>query len=216
MPIIEETKHHLHYIEGHIELAILAQFKEAKAKNYDWDSDTEATMLFDFWLRESNKTGESNTENVTNRFHVTASSPVMMQSQSSKVMINQQSTPETPKATTSKDDSDHSNVDVFPSTSNIIQTTTSHDYSQHHDVDVHPSTSNVIIVPPKRNLASIFDDIVPYLMTYTPSVITSDRWVQYHELKKQVEVASTTLMTKIKNKMNYSSFLWKIKILVII
>ncbi|KAG5866518.1 hypothetical protein JTB14_016372 [Gonioctena quinquepunctata] len=32
---IEEVKHHLHYFEGHIEPAILAQFKEAKAKDCD-------------------------------------------------------------------------------------------------------------------------------------------------------------------------------------
>ncbi|KAG5872147.1 hypothetical protein JTB14_004885 [Gonioctena quinquepunctata] len=156
---IEEVKHHLHYIEGHIEPAILAQFKEAKAENYDWDGNTEATMLFDFWLRVSNETEESNKENFTNRLHVTANSPGEMQSQSPEVTINQQSTPETPKVTTSTDDSDNPNVGVIPSTSNI---TTFHDYSEHHDVDVHPSTSNVIIVPPKRNLTSVFDDIVPW------------------------------------------------------
>ncbi|KAG5866517.1 hypothetical protein JTB14_016371 [Gonioctena quinquepunctata] len=157
-------------------------------------------MLLLFWLRVSNETEESNIENFTNRFHVTANSPVKMQSQSPEVTINQQLTPETPKATTSRDNSDHPDVGVIPSTSNII---TSHDYSQHHDVDVHPSTSNVIIVPPKRNLASIFDDIVPWPIQkptsgkrkkeYTPSVITSDRWVQYHGLKIQEKMKQQKL-----------------------
>ncbi|KAG5874957.1 hypothetical protein JTB14_002640 [Gonioctena quinquepunctata] len=101
---------------GHIEPAILPPFKEAKAENYDWDSNTEATMLFDFWLRVSNETGESNKENATNSFHDTANSSVIVQSQP-EVTINQQSTPGTHKAITSKDDLDHSNVDVHPSKS---------------------------------------------------------------------------------------------------
>ncbi|KAG5867707.1 hypothetical protein JTB14_019124 [Gonioctena quinquepunctata] len=41
---IEEEKHHLHYIEGQIEPAI-AQFKGAKAKNYDWDERLEQQKL---------------------------------------------------------------------------------------------------------------------------------------------------------------------------
>lgn len=47
----------------------------------------------------------------------------------------------------------------------------------------------------RRSLENVFDDIIKWPVQketkskrkkeYTPSVITSDRWIKYHELKEQ-------------------------------
>lgn len=208
----EDVENHLRYIEAHIEPAILSQFKDAKKKKYDWDGDTKAEMLFDFWLRVAKEADDHNSDK--NHCHVTANSPVILQNQSPEITINHRSssevkTPEvTLEATSSQDNSLHcDDADHF--TLNINEASTFHNNSSQHDVDVQPSIST-IIMPPKRNLASIFADIVPWprqkhsirkrKKEYTPSVITSDRWVEYHELKNQEKVEQQKLKDQRKRE----------------
>jgi len=52
---------------------------------------------------------------------------------------------------------------------------------------------SIVIVPTKRSLTTVFNDIIKWPVQpvskttrkkeYTPSVITSDKWVEFHEIK---------------------------------
>ncbi|CAH1115196.1 unnamed protein product [Psylliodes chrysocephalus] len=74
---------------------------------------------------------------------------------------------------------------------------------------VEPGTSQILI-PPKRSLVNIFDDIVQcpkqkFILNkkkreYTPSVITCDRWVDYYELKEQQNIGKEKLKEEHKKE----------------
>jgi len=49
---------------------------------------------------------------------------------------------------------------------------------------------SIVIVPTKRSLTTVFNGIIKWPLSkttrkkeYTPSVITSDKWVEFHEIK---------------------------------
>lgn len=60
----------------------------------------------------------------------------------------------------------------------------------HHLVQ---SASNILTCPGKRSLATVFNDVIKWpkqqqskssrRKEYTPSVIPSDKWIEFHDLK---------------------------------
>ncbi|KAF5297303.1 hypothetical protein FQA39_LY12142 [Lamprigera yunnana] len=82
-------------------------------------------------------------------------------------------------------------------------------YFNPHSNVASTSTSSVTVTP-KRSFATVFNDVIPWphhtptvgkrKKEYTPSVITSKRWVEYYELKEKEKKMKEDLKAEKKKK----------------
>jgi len=169
----QQTKSHITLIEKNISNELLIEFKRAYRGSYEWDGDIKATMLYDLWLKLN--------KNQIIEEPLTSIDTTPINDLSLPLNVN--------------------DLIVLPSTSQPIPTpqlqnepslSTSHLQNE-------PSTSkndfSNIYLTPRRSLQSVFDDVIKWPIPqesktkrkreYIPSVITSDKWVEYHKLKEQ-------------------------------
>lgn len=157
-----QIKSHLKFIEQNIDNDLLTEFKRALRVGYEWDGDVKATMFYELWSN-----------------------------------INKNQTIEEPLTPT-----DTSNINDFTLPLNINNLIASPSTSQlvtipSPQVNYAPSTSHTspnINPTPWRCLESVFDDVIKWPVPqqsknkrkkeYLPSVITSDKWVEYYKLKE--------------------------------
>ncbi|CAI6370783.1 unnamed protein product [Macrosiphum euphorbiae] len=133
---------------------------------YEWDGDIKATMLFNLWSTCVTQTNNEQTRT---------------ESISQATTFDSYMSPTSAQLTTIS-----------------LESTTINNSSTSYQLENQPSTShdtpNTLILPTRRSLTSVFEDVIKWPVQqvskskrkreYTPSVITSDRWVQFHELKE--------------------------------
>ncbi|KAF0718546.1 HTH CENPB-type domain-containing protein, partial [Aphis craccivora] len=167
-----EIQLHLKFIEKNTDSNLLKEFKRAYIGGYEWDGDIKATMLFNLWSTCVTQTNNEKTRTESISQATTFDS------------IDSYMSPTSAQLTT---------ISLESTTMNNSSTS-----CQFCQLENQPSTSHdsptTLILPTRRSLTSVFEDVIKWPVQqvskskrkreYTPSIITSDRWVQFHELKE--------------------------------
>lgn len=163
--IIDEMKAHLAFIETNInkiDVDLVTEFKRTYRGKYEWDGNEKASMLFSLWSGIMEDINIQENEIIQTNNTATA----LLQASTSPTLENS---------------NEHLNPDMWlsrPSTSQAEET-----------ISTNPNT----VIPAKRSLATVFNDIIKWPVQqqskstrkkeYTPSVITSNKWIEFHDLK---------------------------------
>lgn len=173
---------YLKLLEKNIDNGLLIEFKRAFKAGCEWDGDVKATMLYDVWSNIN--------KNLSNKDCLT---PMNV----SNISKNQT----TKEPLTPINMSNINNLIASSSTCQIV--TTPNPQLNNAPSTSHASSSNIDLMP-SRSLESVFDDIIKWPVPhqpkskrkkeYLPSVITSDKWVEYHKLKEIEKLNKETLI----------------------
>lgn len=191
---VENVMSHLMFIERkifQIDIDLLDQFKRAERGGYGWDGNEEAALLFKLWLEVRN--------DIKNYDQTNTSTPVALQPINYQLSPTNCNGPIHDRPTTSNQTPEQSNLTLEEDSFHNENALLINDMSQNtliaseaqQSVRSEPS----IVMSAKRSLKNFFDDIIKWPVQkettskrkkeYTPSVITSDKWIEYYELKEQ-------------------------------
>uniref|UniRef100_A0A2S2Q4Q0 DDE-1 domain-containing protein n=1 Tax=Sipha flava TaxID=143950 RepID=A0A2S2Q4Q0_9HEMI len=163
---LNNIKCHLSYVETKIkkiDINLLDEFKRTRRGQYEWDGNTNSTMLFTLWSEIMDDVNNPEIEITTD-----ITTPSSNQNLNQEMWLNKPSCSHAEENLTGETE-----TPIIPSE--------------------HTTPESTIVVPAKRSLNSIFNDIIKWPVQpisktsrkkeYTPSVITSDKWVEFHETK---------------------------------
>jgi len=174
-----------------IDIDLLDQFKRAERGGYGWDGNEEAVLLFKLWLEVRN--------DIKNYDQTNTSTPVALQPINYQMSPTNYNEPTHDRPTTSNQIPEQSNLTLEEDSFHNENTLLNNDMSQNtliaSEAQQSVRSEPNIVMSAKRSLKNVFDDIIKWPVQkettskrkkeYTPSVITSDKWIEYYELKEK-------------------------------
>jgi len=162
----DNMKCHLQFVESKIkkiDVNLLDEFKRTKRGQYEWDGNEKATMLFTLWSQIMDDVNDP--ENEITKDIITPTS-------TSNLNLNPEMWLNIPSSSHAEDNLTGENLYI------PRENTT---------------PESIVIVLTKRSLTTVFNDIIKWPVQpvskttrkkeYTPSVITPDKWVEFHQIK---------------------------------
>ncbi|XP_049802052.1 uncharacterized protein LOC126236640 isoform X2 [Schistocerca nitens] len=210
----EELPRHFSYIDP-----VLDEFRATKRSNHEWEGNQEALLLFKFWRKIADEVEMHGASGNTDDILTDSIAPPSEDNQTENVSQN-----------TDRLNQNVDNIDIFstrnsdiPSTptnslipADISTTPNSISHNSGTPISNHSPSSVCIQVTPPKSLATVFESVITWpepkqrgtkrKKEHTPTAVTSDKWVECHELKekekqeKEQEKRKRKAMKELKSK----------------